>query len=76
MVGGFTDLVDVVRAHDGWAPIEDDCTAVIDPENGVFAQTWDMHASAGEYVVILKLDPVSGPAPWCRPQPGASGRSG
>ena len=32
--------------------------------NGVFAQTWDMHATAGEYVLMLKLDPVSGPG--CR----------
>src|SRR3990172_12251696 len=39
VVGGFTDLVDVVRAHDGWAPIEDDCTAVLDPGNGVLAPT-------------------------------------
>jgi isopenicillin-N N-acyltransferase-like protein len=76
VVGGFTDLVDVVRAHDGWAPIEDDCTALLDPENGVLAQTWDMHASAGEYVVMLKLDPVSGPGAVVQTTAGCLGQIG
>jgi isopenicillin-N N-acyltransferase-like protein len=76
VVGGFTDLVDVVRAHDGWAPIEDDCTALIDPAKGVLAQTWDMHASAGEYVVMLKLDPVSGPAAVVQTTAGCLGQIG
>jgi isopenicillin-N N-acyltransferase-like protein len=76
VVGGFTDLVDVVRAHDGWAPIEDDCTALLDPENGVLAQTWDMHASAGEYVVMLKLDPLSGPAAVVQTTAGCLGQIG
>ncbi len=76
VVGGFTDLVDLVRAHDGWAPIEDDCTAVIDPVNGVFAQTWDMHATAGEYVLMLKLDPVSGPTAVVQTTAGCLGQIG
>jgi isopenicillin-N N-acyltransferase-like protein len=76
VVGGFTDLVDVVRAHDGWAPIEDDCTAVLDPGNGVLAQTWDMHASAGEYVVMLKLDPLSGPGAVVQTTAGCLGQIG
>jgi isopenicillin-N N-acyltransferase-like protein len=76
VVGGFTDLVDVVRAHDGWAPIEDDCTALLDPENGVLAQTWDMHASAGEYVVMLKLDPLTGPAAVVQTTAGCLGQIG
>ncbi|MGH8872838.1 MAG: C45 family autoproteolytic acyltransferase/hydrolase [Acidimicrobiia bacterium] len=76
VVGGFTDLVDVVRAHDGWAPIEDDCTALLDPVNGVLAQTWDMHASAGEYVVMLKLDPLSGPAAVVQTTAGCLGQIG
>ncbi len=76
VVGGFTDLVDLVRAHDGWAPIEDDCTAVIDPANGVFAQTWDMHASAGEYVLMLKLDPISGPGAVVQTTAGCLGQIG
>jgi isopenicillin-N N-acyltransferase-like protein len=76
VVGGFTDLVDVVRAHDGWAPIEDDCTAVLDPGQGLLAQTWDMHASAGEYVVMLKLDPVSGPGAVVQTTAGCLGQIG
>jgi isopenicillin-N N-acyltransferase-like protein len=76
VVGGFTDLIDVVRAHDGWAPIEDDCTAVLDPANGLLAQTWDMHASAGEYVVMLKLDPVSGPGAVVQTTAGCLGQIG
>jgi isopenicillin-N N-acyltransferase like protein len=76
VVGGFTDLVDVVRAHVGWAPIEDDCTALLDPAKGVLAQTWDMHASAGEYVLMLKLDPVSGPAAVVQTTAGCLGQIG
>jgi isopenicillin-N N-acyltransferase-like protein len=76
VVGGFTDLVDVVRAHDGWAPIEDDCTAVLDPGNGILAQTWDMHASAGEYVVMLKLDPMQGPTAVVQTTAGCLGQIG
>jgi len=76
VVGGFTDLVDVVRAHDGWAPIEDDCTALLDPENAILAQTWDMHASAGEYVVMLKLDPVRGPTAVVQTTAGCLGQIG
>ncbi len=76
LLGGFTDLVDVVRAHDGWAPIEDDCTAVLDPVNGVLAQTWDMHDSAGEYVLMLKLDPVTGPSAVVQTTAGCLGQIG
>ncbi|MGH8953347.1 MAG: C45 family autoproteolytic acyltransferase/hydrolase [Acidimicrobiia bacterium] len=76
VVGGFTDLVDVVRAHDGWAPIEDDCTALLDPSTGVLAQTWDMHASAGEYVVMLKLDPLTGPGAVVQTTAGCLGQIG
>ena len=76
VVGGFTDLVDVVRAHTGDAPTEDNCTAVIDPVRKVLAQTWDMHASAGEYVVFLKLDPVIGPALTVQTTAGCLGQIG
>jgi isopenicillin-N N-acyltransferase-like protein len=76
VVGGFTDLVDVVRTHAGDAPTEDNCTAVIDPVQKVLAQTWDMHASAGEYVVLLKLDPVIGPALTVQTTAGCLGQIG
>jgi isopenicillin-N N-acyltransferase-like protein len=66
LVGGFTDVVDMVRARAGGAA-EDDCTAVLVPPargggRAWFAQTWDMHASAGRYVVLLRIEPDAGPA--------------
>ncbi|MDP9493596.1 MAG: C45 family peptidase, partial [Actinomycetota bacterium] len=64
------------RAHTGDAPSEDDCTAVIDPTKKTLAQTWDMHASAGEYVVFLKLDPVSGPGLVVQTTAGCLGQIG
>ena len=75
VVGGFTDLIDLVRAS-GPAPVMDECTAVIDPIRGVLAQTWDMHVSAGEYVVLLKLDPLSGPAALVQTTAGCLGQIG
>lgn len=71
IVGGFTDFVDTVRAVVGGEPplsvIEDDCTAVIVPDHraggsGYFAQTWDMHDSATDFVVLLRIAPDDGPA--------------
>jgi isopenicillin-N N-acyltransferase-like protein len=76
VVGGFTDLIDVVRAYTGDAAVEDDCTAVIDPVQEVLAQTWDIHASAGEYVVFLKLDPVIGPEVIVQTTAGCLGQIG
>lgn len=71
VVGGFTDFVDTVRAHlGGDAPkprmVEDDCTAFIVPDNraggaGFFGQTWDMHASATDHVILLRTGPDDGP---------------
>ncbi len=76
VVGGFTDIIDVVRAHAGSAPTEDECTAVIDPVNGVLAQTWDMHSSAGEFVIMLKLDPSDGPGALVQTTAGCLGQIG
>jgi isopenicillin-N N-acyltransferase-like protein len=76
VVGGFTDLVDVVRARVGAAPMEDNCTAVINPAKGYLAQTWDMHASAGEYVIMLKLDPLMGPSVIVQTTAGCLGQMG
>lgn len=62
IVGGFTDFVDVVRAQGSTSvPEEDDCTAVIVPDErseggGWLAQTWDMHDSATEHVVLLRVN--------------------
>lgn len=62
VVGGFTDLVDVIRATAGQAVTEDNCTAVLDPASGVLAQTWDMHKSAEDYVFVFRINPDRGPA--------------
>ena len=71
VVGGFTDFVDTVRAHLGGgntapAMVEDDCTAFIVPDNraggaGFFGQTWDMHASATDHVILMRTRPHEGP---------------
>lgn len=70
VVGGFTDFVDTVRAVVGGAPpaaiVEDDCTAVIVPDGrtvdgGFFGQTWDMHDTATDHVLLLRLHPDDAP---------------
>lgn len=64
IVGGFTDFVDVVRAHLG-TPLpadvmEDDCTAFLVPGGrtggrAYFGQTWDMHDTATPFVVMTRI---------------------
>ena len=71
VVGGFTDFVDTVRAVTGGPTptelIEDDCTAVIVPDGrasgaGFLAQTWDMHDSATDHVILHRSRPTDAPA--------------
>lgn len=71
VVGGFTDFVDSVRAVRGGphpqSVIEDDCTAVVVPDGradgaGFYAQTWDMHNTATDHVLLLRIQPEDGPA--------------
>jgi isopenicillin-N N-acyltransferase-like protein len=70
VVGGFTDFVDTVRAIKGGAHpptvMEDDCTAVVVPDDradgaGFYAQTWDMHNTATDHVLLLRTTPDDGP---------------
>lgn len=75
-VGGFTDLVDVVRSKVGKAPDEHNCTGLVNPKSGILAQTWDMHASAGEYVIMLEIEPDSGPASFVQTTTGCLGQMG
>lgn len=75
-VGGFTDLVDVVRSRVGTASEEHNCTGIINPRTGLFAQTWDMHASAGEFVIMLKIDPIMGPDAFVQTTAGCVGQMG
>ncbi len=69
--GGFTDFVDAVRAEVGGdipaSVQEDDCTAVIIPDGrangqGFLAQTWDMHDTATDHVLLMRLQPTDRPA--------------
>ena len=70
VVGGFTDFVDTVRAVTaGPHPVsvtEDDCTAFVVPDGrasgaGMLGQTWDMHDTATDHVVLSRLRPDDGP---------------
>lgn len=76
VVSGFTDVVDMVRAHVGVGPDEHNCTAVLNPEQGFYAQTWDMHASAGEYVIMLDVRPDSHPRTVVQTTAGCIGQMG
>jgi len=75
-VGGFTDLVDLVRSRVGSGPEEHNCTGFVNPRTGVLAQTWDMHASAGEFVIMLKIDPLMGPDTFVQTTAGCLGQIG
>ncbi len=67
VVGGFTDFVDTVYAtYQNKIEVErlpiDDCTAFIVPDStaegaGFFGQTWDMHDTATEFVILLHVKP-------------------
>ncbi len=70
IVGGFTDFVDAVRAHTGGPlpaqVVEDDCTAFLVPNEraggaALFGQTWDMHDTATEFVVLTDVAPAEAP---------------
>ena len=71
---GFTDFIDVVynvgELAIAAAPslAADNCTAFMVPPgrsadgNAYFGQTWDMHASATPYVILIQGDPAAAPA--------------
>lgn len=72
IMNGFTDFIDLVYAAGARQSQPtlalDDCTAVIVPDHrtpdhhGFFAQTWDMHATATPYVILLRGKPEKAPA--------------
>lgn len=85
VVGGFTDFVDTVRATVGGAHpdtvMEDDCTSFIVPDHradgaGYFGQTWDMHDTATDYVVLLRTNPDNAPKALVFTTTGALGQIG
>lgn len=72
VVSGFTDFVDTVYgAYKGKRPElarlpVDDCTAFLVSNTvaegaGFFGQTWDMHDTATEFVILLEVEPEDGP---------------
>lgn len=71
VVNGFTDFVDTVYADgrgEGATPASaDDCTAVLVPSGrsqnaqALLGQTWDMHASAAEHVLLFRGRPSGAP---------------
>jgi isopenicillin-N N-acyltransferase like protein len=71
IVGGFTDFVDVVynaNEHQPEVPIYgNECTAWLTSNrmmrdgHGMLAQTWDMHASATPYVILIHGKPDNAP---------------
>jgi isopenicillin-N N-acyltransferase-like protein len=69
IVGGFTDFVDTVysvtQQKMARLPV-DDCTAFVVPDDaangaGYFGQTWDMHDTATEFVILLDVQPNGAP---------------
>lgn len=85
VVGGFTDFVDTIRAVEGRhhprRVIEDSCTAFVVPDNraggaGFFGQTWDMHASATDHVILLRTRPDNGPGALVFTTTGCLGQIG
>lgn len=85
VVGGFTDFVDTIRAVKGTPRsggfAEDTCTAFIVPDDrasgeGFLGQTWDMHASATDHVIMLRIRPEEGPAALVFTTTGCLGQIG
>ena len=81
IVGGFTDFVDAVRSQANAAHEEDNCTAVLVPDglaegHGFLAQTWDMHDSATEHVILLDIAPETGPGAFVYSTVGCLGQIG
>ncbi len=73
ILNGFTDFIDTIYKADGGAqpvgpahPAADDCTAfIVSPDatadgQGFYGQTWDMHATATPFVILLRGKPDAG----------------
>lgn len=72
ILNGFTDFIDVVyntgaaKVSQPAHPAADNCTAfIVSPKataqgQGFFGQTWDMHATATPFVILLHGQPAGG----------------
>jgi len=70
---GFTDFIDTVfhvgdiTTTQSTPQVADDCTAFLIPpgrtldQHGLFGQTWDMHASATPFVILMRGKPENYP---------------
>lgn len=82
VVGGFTDFIDVVRGAFDQAPEDDTCTAMIVPGSAtadgrpLYAQTWDMHDSATQHVILLEIEDFEHPRAFVFTTLGCSGQLG
>ncbi len=85
ITNGFTDFVDYVyTANQSHARTvgEDDCTAFLVPNqstaegNAFIGQTWDMHATAEPYVLMLDVQPDHGIPFMCFTTMGCIGQIG
>lgn len=87
IVSGFTDFVDAVYSEfQKSEPLDpmlaiDDCTAFIIPDAladgaGFYGQTWDMHDSATEFVILLQVQPENQPASLVFTSTGCVGQIG
>lgn len=87
VVGGFTDVIDTVFAagpatEAPGTAAADNCTAALVPAaraadgHALFAQTWDMHESGAEHVLLLRGRPADGPAFDCFTSAGCVGMIG
>lgn len=76
VLGGFTDVVDVLRTPLG----EDDCTAILVPpgyaDAAYLAQTWDMHDTAARFIVLCRIAPDHGPTALVFTTAGCVGQMG
>ena len=73
IMNGFTDFVDLIykagseKQEPQKTMISDNCTAFLVPDNatadghGFYGQTWDMHATATPYVILLEGQPDDNP---------------
>lgn len=84
IVSGFTDFVDAVYAQfqpETAGLAIDDCTAFIVPDGvadgaGFFGQTWDMHDTATEFVIMLDVQGADAPKAMVFTTTGCVGQIG
>lgn len=75
----YTDLRDLDADPATWVPAEGGCSVIWarTPEGTILAQTWDMHATAIPYVMMLRVpETADAPAAWVLTLTGCLGLAG